>query len=253
MEKTTTKPVSSKERAWEIKDRTYVLSSGKSPLTYKIRSTGLLWFDEEKGVNREIRYAINSDSPFRDEQDEYVRLGHIVFEDGMLFVPKNRPALQKILSIYHPQAGEKWFEIDEQKDAIDQVDRIEFELEALKLVQELDLEHITAILRTELGGNVSQLSSKELKRDAYSFARRDPKLFTELANDEDIKLRNLANRAVEGGILELTDDSTIFRFKKNKKKVITVPFDQHPYAALAQFFKTDDGVDLMKSLMKKLN
>ena len=31
-----------------------------------------------------------------------------------------------------------------------------------------------------------------------------------------------------------------------------VPFDQHPYGALAQYFKTDDGVVLMKSLTKKL-
>jgi hypothetical protein len=33
---------------WEIKDRTYVLKNGMSPLTYKIKSTGLLFFDEEK-------------------------------------------------------------------------------------------------------------------------------------------------------------------------------------------------------------
>ena len=34
---------------------------------------------------------------------------------------------------------------------------------------------------------------------------------------------------------------------------MTVPFDQHPYSALAQYFKTDDGVTLMKSIMKKLD
>ena len=94
--------------------------------------------------------------------------------------------------------------------------------------------------------------SKELKRDAYKFARREPALFIELSEDEDIKLRNLANRAVEQGIINLTEDNTVFKFA-NGKKIITVPFDQHPYAALAQYFKTDDGVDLMKSLIKKLH
>jgi len=34
---------------------------------------------------------------------------------------------------------------------------------------------------------------------------------------------------------------------------MTVPFDQHPYGALASYFKTDEGVDLMKSIMKKLS
>lgn len=34
---------------------------------------------------------------------------------------------------------------------------------------------------------------------------------------------------------------------------MTVPFDQHPYGALAQYFKTDEGIDLMKSITKKLS
>ena len=43
------------EKKWEIKDRTYVLKNGMSPLTYKIKSRGILWFDEDKGINREIK------------------------------------------------------------------------------------------------------------------------------------------------------------------------------------------------------
>ena len=55
------------------------------------------------------------------------------------------------------------------------------------------------------------------------------------------------------GILKLTDDNTVFKFATNGKKIMTVPFDQHPYAALASYFKTDEGVDLMKSIIKKLS
>ena len=238
-----------KKEKWEIKDRTYVLN-GMSPLTYKIRTTGLLWFDEEKGINREVRYASNQNSLIVDEQDGNVRLGHVIFEDGVLHVPRTNPMLQKLLSIYHP--NKKWSEIDEQKEAADEVDNIEFEMKALILVQELDIEHLEAIMRTELGSEVNHLSSRELKRDAYRFAKHNPKLFIELSEDEDIKLRNLANRAVEVGILKLTDDNTVFKFAANGKKVMTVPFDQHPYAALAQYFKTDEGVTLMKSIMKKI-
>lgn len=244
MKETTTK--------WESKDRTYILTNGKSPLTYKIRSSGLLWFDEETNENRELRYATNQKSLFMDEQDDHARLGHIIFEDGALYVPKSDPLKQQLLSLYHPQAGSKWEEVDDQKKAEDLVDLIELELEAQKLVQELDIEHLEAIMRTELGSSVAGLTSKELKRDAYSFARNNPTLFMEVAKDSDIKLRNLANRSVEMGILTLTDDNTVFRLKSNGKKIMTIPFDQHPYGALAQYFKTDEGVDLMKSITKKL-
>jgi len=129
---------------------------------------------------------------------------------------------------------------------------MELEIEALSLVRSLDIEHLEAIMRTELGSSVATMTSKELKRDAYRFAQNNPTLFIELSEDEDIKLRNLANRAVESGILQLTDENTVFKFP-NGKKVMTVPFDQHPYGALAQYFKTDEGVDLMKSIMKKLS
>ena len=239
------------EKGWEIKDRIYKLN-GLSPLTYKIRTRGILWFDEEAGVNRQIRYAVNQNSLFVEEQDGNVRLGHVIFQDGDLFVPKSQQTLQKLLSLYHPNR-KKWTEIDEIKEATDEVSSIETEIEALTTVMELDIESLEAIMRTELGSAVSNMSSKELKRDAYIFAKRNPGLFMELTKDEDIKLRNLANRSVESGILKLTDDGTVFKLATTGKKVMTVPFDQHPYAALAQYFKTDDGVTLMKSIMKKLD
>jgi len=238
---------------WEIKDRTYVLKNGMSPLTYKIKSSSILWFDEKEGVNKEIRYANNQKSLFVDEQDGYARVEHIIFTDGSLFVPREKPLLQQLLSIYHPGKDVKFEEVDFVKEAIDEIDLIELELEALKLVQELDIEHLEAILRTEIGSEVTTMSSKEIKRDCYMFAKNEPSLFIEIAKDEDIKLRNLANRCVETGIVKLTDDNTVFKWATNSKKIMTVPFDEHPYAAFARFLKTDEGVDVMKAIEKKLS
>jgi hypothetical protein len=240
-------------KTWEIKDRTYVLKNGMSPLTYKIKSSNILWFDEKAGVNKEIRYATNQRSLFVEEQDGFAKMEHIIFSDGSLFVPRNQPLLQQLLSIYHPGKDIKFEEVDYAKEAVDDIDMIELELEALKLVQELDIEHLEAILRTEIGSDVINMSSKEIKRDCYLFARSEPKLFIDVANDEDIKLRNLANRCVEANIVKLTDDNTVFKWATNSKKIMTVPFDEHPYAAFARFLKTDEGVDVMKAIEKKLS
>ena len=237
---------------WELKDRSYVLSGGISPLTYKIRSVGMLWFDEDKKINRELRYAPNQKSLFVDEQDNRVQIEHVIFENGALYVPRTNVVLQQLLSNYHPEAGKVWEEIDELQEAVDDIDQIELELEALKLVQELEIEHLEAILRTELGSEVTTMSSKEIKRDCYLFAKNNPGLFTEIANDEDIKLRNLANRSVENGVVNLADDNTTFKWAKTGKKILTVPFDEHPYTAFARFLKTDDGINVMKAIEKKL-
>jgi hypothetical protein len=240
-------------KKWEIKDRNYILKNNMAPLTYKIKGSKLLYFDEELGLNREIRYAKNQKSLFVDEQDSFAQLEHIVFLDGTLFVPRTNPLLQQLLSVYHPEKDLIFEELDYAQEALDDIDLIELELEALKLVQDLDIEHLEAILRTEVGSEVTSMSSKEIKRDCYMFARNEPALFIEVANDEDIKLRNLANRCVEAGIVNLTDDNTVFKWAANSKKILTVPFDEHPYAAFARFLKTDKGVDVMKAIEKKLS
>lgn len=238
---------------WEFKDRTYMLAGGMSPLTYKIRSRNIIWFDEEKGYNRELRYAKNQKTLFRDEQDEYARLEHIIFENGVLTVPRTNPVLQQLLSYYHPEKDSIWVELDPVKEAKDDVEMIEIEIEAMRLVQELEIEHLEAILRTEVGSDVNKMSSKEIKRDCYLFAKNNPELFIEIANDEDIKLRNLANRSVEAGLVSLVDDNSTFKWASNGKKIMTVPFDEHPYTAFAKYLKTDEGVDVMKAIAKKLS
>ena len=33
---------------------------------------------------------------------------------------------------------------------------------------------------------------------------------------------------------------------------MTVPFDEHPYSALAVFFKTDEGLEIYKTIEKQV-
>ena len=253
----TKKTVSNPEKGWEMKDRVYVLSQNRSPISWTIQSKHtirkpLFWFDENTGENKEIRYATNQKSLFVSEQDGYVTLGHVTFLDGVLEVPKQQQALQKLLSIYHPNAGDLWQEIDEVAEATDEIETLELELEALNLVKTLDIEHLEAIMRTELGSSVADMTSKELKRDVLIFARQNPSLFIELANDDNVQLRNFAIKAAEAKIIKLADDQRSFTWASNGKKLMSVPFEENPYSAMAAFFKTDEGVEVFKSIEKKL-
>ena len=245
------------EKDWAVRDRTYVLSNGKSPITWTIQSKHtrrkpLMWFDEEKNINREIRFGTNQNSIFVDEQDGNVTLGHVFFEDGSLFVPKQKQSLQKLLSLYHPQAGVTWSEVNLEKQAEAAVNTIELELDALNLVTELEEEQLIAVLRTEYGSQVSTYTPSQVKRLGFTLAKANPKLFIELASDDDVQLRNFANMAVELGLVRLMDNNTTFKYASNGRKIFTVPFDQHPYQAFAQYFKTDEGAELYKALEKKM-
>mgnify|MGYP005996385693 CR=1 FL=1 len=57
---------------WEIKDRVYELRSSKTPIVYILKSRGLLWFDEELGYEREIKYCENQKTVFQDEMVKHL-------------------------------------------------------------------------------------------------------------------------------------------------------------------------------------
>ena len=212
----------------------------------------MVYFDEEKGYNRELRYATNQKSPFVDEQDDNVLLGHIVFEKGVLRVPKNDTILQKLLSLYHPHAGYRLLEYSPVKEAKDDLEYLNIQVEAMNMARDMDIDMAEAIMRTELGSEVTTMSSKEIKRDVMVFANNNPELFIELANDENVQLRNFGIIAVEKAIIDLSQDQRTFSWSSNGRKLMNVPFDENPYSALAAWFKTDEGVEVYKSIQKKL-
>ena len=237
---------------WEIKDRLYELKMDSFPPVYIIKSRGLFYFDKDKGYEREIKYARNQQTPFVDEMKGHSKLGHIIFRNGKLFVEKEKVALQKFLSLYHPGRGQIFKEFNADEIATSDLDIIELQLEAMNLAKTIDVDQAEAILRTEIGREVTKMTSKELKRDLLVFAQNQPQLFLELANDDNINVRNTGIRAVEAGLIELSQDQRTFKWQSTGKKLITVPFDENPYSALAAWFKTDDGIDVFKTVEKRL-
>jgi hypothetical protein len=238
---------------WEIKDRIYYLKGRKKPLSQSIRSANLFWFDEEKGYEREIKYCQNQSTCFVDEMKGEQRLEHIVFRSGSLYVPKEQTTLQKFLSLYHPHKEKIYYEHKPVQIAENELDWLEFEVEALKIAKDLDIDMAEAIMRVEIGSDVNKLSSKELKRDLILFARRNPKLFIELTTDENVQLRNFGIKAVEEGIIKLSSDQRHFIWGSTDRKIMTVPFDEHPYTALAHWFKTDEGMEIYSNIEKRIN
>jgi hypothetical protein len=242
--------------SWEIKDRTYILKGSFTPLTLTLPSRHsarfpLLWFDEENGEQKELRYATNQNSPLVEEQKGESTLGHVMFKNGTLFVPKQKQNLQKLLSIYHPALNSKYYEFSKVEKANDDLVYLEMEIEALNAAKSMDIDQAEAILRVEVGSEVSKMTSREIKRDLMMFAKRNPDLFIDLANDENVQLRNFAIKATEAAIIKLSADQRTFVWASNGKKLMTVPFDEHPYSAMAAFFKTDEGLEIFKSIEKK--
>ena len=178
-----------------LTDKTYKLVGDIAPLSLMIparnsRRSPLMYFDEDKNINRSLRYAKNQRSPFEDEQDGNAILEPIVFEDGFLFVPKTNPVLQEFLS-YHPSNNRLFVEVNKEQDAAGDVESLDYELEAMIAAKDLSLELMETIATVVIGLNVSKMSSAELKRDIRIFAKRYPTDFLESLNDPLLLLQSI--------------------------------------------------------------
>ena len=247
------KKVEPKKPTWEIKDRVYYLKGNKKPLSYMLKSAGIYWFDKDKQYERELKYCENQRTSLVDEMNGDQRLSHIIFRNGALFVPENKTVLQKLLSLYHPHKDKIYYEWKPEVNAADEIEILEMEADAILAARGMDIDMAEAIMRVEKGSEVSSMSSKELKRDLLVFARNNPSLFLELATDDNVQLRNFGIKATELGIITLSQDQRNFLWGSNNRPIMTVPFDEHPYSALAAWFKTDEGMEIYSNIEKRLN
>jgi hypothetical protein len=241
-----------KKDVWEIKDRVYYLKGGKKPISRMVKSANIYWFDEEKGYERELKYCENQKTPFVDDMKGDQRLSHIIFRNGTLFVEKQKTVLQKLLSMYHPDKDSLYYEFKPVQEAENEIEWLELEADAILAARDMDIDMAEAVMRVELGSKVSEMSSKELKRDLLLFAKRKPNLLLELINDDNVQLRNFGIKATEFGIIKLSSDQRNFLWGSNDRKLMTVPFDEHPYSALAAWFKTDEGMEIYTNIEKQL-
>lgn len=234
-------------------DKVYKLLNG-SPLSFTLPSRNhprfpLMWYDEENNVNRALRYAVNQKSPFEDAQDGNAILEPIVFEDGFLSVPKQNPVLQEFLS-YHPLNGTTFVEVNKEKEAFEEVEDLNTEVDALIAARALTLEQIEMLTRVMFGKDPSVISTAELKRDILVFAKQDPHGFLSILNDPELQYQDKIRLFFENNLITLRNSGKdiYYNTPTNKKKMCSVPYGENPYDVAAHFLKSDEGIDGLKML-----
>ena len=234
-------------------DKVYKLKIG-NPLSYTLASRNhprfpLMWFDEKNNQNRALRYSINQQSPFEDEQDGNAIIEPIIFEDGFLRVARQNPVLQQFLH-YHPLNGIIFVEVDKEKDASSEVEDLNIEVDALVEARQLTIDQVETLTRVMFGKDPSTVSTAELKRDILVFAKTDPKGFLSILNDPELKFQAKIRLFFEKKLLILRngDKEVWFNTATNKKKMLSVPFGQDAYDMVGHFLQSDEGLDSLKML-----
>tara|TARA_R100000935_G_scaffold55678_1_gene85864 strand:+ start:348 stop:1037 length:690 start_codon:yes stop_codon:yes gene_type:complete len=214
----------------------------------------LLHFDDEKGINKPLRYARNQKSPFEDEQDGNAILEPVVFEDGLLFVEATNQVLQHFLAL-HPQNGMLFEEIDAEKDASEELAWVERALDAQIVAKELSTEKLVMVCRVIMGAHVDKMTIPELKRDILMYSKNEPEDFLGILDDPMLDLQDSVFQLFDKGVIAIRNNNkdVYFNLPKNKQKMLTVPFGEEPSYIVASYFQSDDGIETYKLLKKYLN
>ena len=109
----------------------------------------------------------------------------------------------------HPGLGNQFEEINTAKEAQEDVDTMNAEVDALILARQMSLPQLEMISRV-LFGDISKMSTSELKRDMLVFARRHPADLLNMTNDPMLKLQSK---------VQLFIDNKLLIFKNNKRDV----------------------------------
>ena len=241
----------------QSKDKVYVLNQDKTPVSFFVQSRSnkrrqLLHFDEEKKINRALRYSKNQRSIFEDEQDGTAILEPIIMEDGKLTVRKNNPMLQQFMDI-HPDntanGGTLFYEFDPQKIAEEKVHNLNLEVDALIAARSLDIDKMKSIVRVYLDSNVDKMTVAEIKHEVLLFARNYPKDLLDAIDDPDIEVNDIASRAFNEAYVTFRAGKDIhYNLKNNKKKILTVPFGEKKEDVFMSWLKSDEGVEFYQYL-----
>lgn len=248
-----------KKQESPLVDKTYILKNGVAPLSYIIASRNsvrspLYYFDEDLKQNRSLRYAVNQKSPFEDEQDGNAILEPIAFIDGVLHVPRTNQVLQKFLEL-HPANGDVFEEVNTEKDASEEVDILNYSLDAQLAARDLPIELLESVSRVLLGSRIDKMTTAELKRDVMVYAKNYPVSFLEMLNDPMLELQNKCAKFFEAGLLVMKNKNkdVYFNLPQNKKKLLTVPYGEDHIYIVSSFMQSDEGLEVLRLLDNKMS
>ena len=235
----------------------FILTRDNAPLSYTLPSRNtkrfsLLHFDGT--TNRSLRYSRNQKSVFEDEQDDKAILEPIIFEDGVLVVPANNPLLGKFLDL-HPLNGEVFRELNEEKEANDDIETLNIELDAQIAAREMKLETMESVGRLLYGPSVDNMTTPELKRDILLYARRYPVQFLEMVNDPDLEDSAMASKALSAGLFAMRNNNREiwFNMTGNKRKLMNIQPGDDPVSVLTNFFESEEGKPIAEMVQSKLS
>lgn len=231
-------------------NKEYEISNGGG-IVFMLPQKGVTVYDKELDTVREIRYCPNEPSVWADEQGAKSLKQSVIFRDGKIFVPKDKPNLRKFLDL-HPMnvanGGSVFKEVDKRKDASDQLER-EFLLnDAVSKVRDSDLNELLPVamfFKVNINTPVN-----EIRYNLLNIAKKKPSEFLQSFDSPQVMARSVVTQAQSYQIINVKNDG-VYWFDSNSL-IVSVPVGQDPIDVMVRFCLTERGASVMTSLEDRL-
>ena len=221
-------------------------------IAYMIPQKGVTVYDEENDTVREMRYCPNEPSIWMDEQSPNAKKEAIVFRNGNLVVPREKPNLRMFLD-RHPQnianGGSTFKMMDEAKDAETKLNEEMTQFEAVAALKSADLDDLLAVALF-FNVNIDRKTS-EIKYDLLSIAKKNPEKFISAFDDPAVKMKALFRQAKDYQIIKVSKDSV--RWFDSNSLIVSVPHGQKPDDIMVRFMLTEKGASVVEDIEKQLD
>jgi len=245
------KKVSLKRSEPKAEHKIYQIPKGGG-VAFMIPQKGITVYDPEKDTVREMRYCPNEPSIWVDEQSSNARREAIIFRDGTLMVPKEKPNLRIFMDL-HPENMENGGLLfkcqDEAKDAEVKLNEEMNQFEAVSMLKSSDIEDILAVALFFKIGIDRKIT--EVKYDLLQVAKKNPSKFIQAFDDPAVKMKALVRQAKDYQIIKVAKDSV--RWFDSNSLIVSVPHGQNSEDIMVRFLLTEKGASVVEDIEKQLD
>lgn len=258
-----------KEYIFQLVDKFYTTTSNIKrppyPETYMIKNTDVI-FDQETGMERNIRYLEGVGTIFEDEQEHLSdfkkrQRPDIKFINGTLVVPSNRTSLVKFLMISNMNEGNKntiagtrhvYRLLDFEAQEEQAISKAETRMEAMKLAMSSPIENMiphAQFLGVRFKNQYGEdRGDKAIRVDYLDFADKNPEAFIKSYNNPLVKVEYIIRKGVNVSLIDLDSSKGQAIWGDSKKFIAQIPDNQNAIKFLSEFCLTEKGKDFYAQL-----
>lgn len=239
-----------KQKQVESRHRIYEIPNGGGIATI-LRQKEIQIYDDNLGKIRNLRYCPRENSIYVDEQSQNSVREAVVFRDGRLLVPKEKPNLMAFLDA-HPDnfanGGRLFKLVDEKKDAEQELAKEFSQSEAIMMVREKDIQELLPVA-LYYGININRATS-EIRYDLLQTAKKNPSSFIQAFDSPEVTVRATVQQAIDYQIIN-AKSSGVYWFDSNQL-IVSAPAGMQSIDVMTRFCLTEKGAAVLASLEERL-